>query len=131
MASSRRKSAAIALAVIGVAGLSLASAAQLNVTSGSLAAGNTVVAACQPAATPVTTGFTNAFATGGYTTTAVTLGNVDALCAGLNVRITVTNAAGASLGEATGTAAAGATSYTLPAGISAAAITGVSVIISG
>ena len=46
MASTRRKSAAIALAVIGVAGLSLAAAAQLNITSSSLGAGTVTVASC-------------------------------------------------------------------------------------
>ena len=46
MASTRRKSAAIALAVIGVAGLSLAAAAQLNITSDSLGAGSIDVGAC-------------------------------------------------------------------------------------
>ena len=46
MASTRRKSAAIAIAIIGVAGLSLAAAATLNINSNSLAAGSTLVAAC-------------------------------------------------------------------------------------
>ena len=39
MANNRRKSAAIALAVIGIAGLSLASASQLTVNSNDLHAG--------------------------------------------------------------------------------------------
>ena len=46
-----RKSAAIALAVVGVAGLSLASAAQLTVNSSSLGAGTSVVASCDDAIT--------------------------------------------------------------------------------
>src|SRR5659263_248485 len=39
-----RKSLAVALAIVGVAGLSMASAAQLNVTSDTVAAGTSVVA---------------------------------------------------------------------------------------
>ena len=49
MASARRKSAALALAVVGVAGLSLASAATLNVNSQTLGAGTTIVASCDDA----------------------------------------------------------------------------------
>ena len=131
MASARRKSAAIALAVVGIAGLSLASAAQLNVGTGSLGATSEIVESCQPANTPITLGFTNAYASGGYRTSAVSLKAVDAACAGLAVRITVSDAAGASLGEVVGVAAVGTTSYTLPATVGAATIEGVSVVISG
>ncbi len=49
MANNRRKSAAIALAVIGIAGLSLASASTLTINSGSIAAGTVSVTGCDDA----------------------------------------------------------------------------------
>ena len=55
-----RKSAAIALAVVGVAGLSLASAAQLTINNSSLGAGTSVVAPCDK--TGITVGYTNTYA---------------------------------------------------------------------
>ena len=55
MANNRRKSAAIALAVIGIAGLSLASASTLTVNSSSIAAGTVAVTGCD---TAVNVGYT-------------------------------------------------------------------------
>ncbi len=46
MASTRRKAAAVAIAIVGVAGLSLAAAAQLNITTDTLGAGTQAIAAC-------------------------------------------------------------------------------------
>lgn len=132
MASARRKSAAIALAVIGIAGLSLASAAQLNVSTGSLGASSEIVESCQPASGPaIGLGFTNVYAATGYATSGVSLNDVAAACTGLAVRITVADAAGASLGEVVGIAATGDTSYALPANVDATLIESVSVVISG
>jgi len=76
MASTRRKSAAIALAVIGVAGLSLAAAAQLNINSTTLAAGTTLVAACD------TDGIAVDYTVLGTTVTEVLLSGVNGNCAG-------------------------------------------------
>lgn len=131
MASTRRKSAAIALAVVGIAGLSLASAAQLNVGTGSLGAGNSIVAACQPTATPVTVNFTAALATGGttYNAASVQLGALDAACNGKSYRIQATGATGAIGAEVTGTVSGTSISATLNA--PAANVTGVSVVIYG
>ncbi|WP_199422788.1 hypothetical protein [Actinotalea solisilvae] len=139
MASARRKSAAVALAVIGVAGLSLASAAQLNVNSASLGAANTVVASCQPSDNnPATTtdaigvGFTNGWNAGAYRTTEVKLTNVNAACAGLAVRVALVGTTGAVLHEFTGTATADTTTLTLPAGsVSSADVVSASVVIAG
>ncbi|MDO8106643.1 hypothetical protein Q6348_05465 [Isoptericola sp. b441] len=58
MPDNRRKSAAIALAVIGVAGLSLASASNLSLSGGTIQAGSTNVSDCQPSASPVGTRLT-------------------------------------------------------------------------
>ena len=57
--NNRRKVMAVGLAIVGVAGLSLASASQLNLTwSGNFQTGAvTVDASCQPAANAITTSF--------------------------------------------------------------------------
>lgn len=86
MASTRRKSAAIALAIIGVAGLSLASAAQLNVNASSLGAGTTLVASCDDA---VDVAFTNIVTAGAYMVDDVIVSDIAAACDGLTIGITV------------------------------------------
>jgi hypothetical protein len=129
MASTRRKSAAIALAIVGVAGLSLASAAQLNIGTGSLGAGASVVAACQ--ATPITVAFAPAayVAPGAYKATQVTLGAIAATCNNHSYRVQATGAAGIALGtEAVGTTGVATTVVVPLAGVDAAAVTGISVI---
>ncbi|GGC05292.1 hypothetical protein [Cellulomonas carbonis] len=140
MALSRRKSAAVALAVVGVAGLSLASAAQLNVTTGSLGAASEVVASCQPdggTAIAVTFGSAYDAATKAYRTGSVVLSDVLAACANQGVDITVFDVNGTALATATGTAAEGTKSFTLvpvdPAAttVDPAAVEGVAVVIAG
>lgn len=100
MASTRRKSAAIALAVVGIAGLSLASAATLNITSGTLQAGTEDLAGCQGGAA-VDVSFDNVFdaGTGAYRTSGVNLAGIAALCAEQNIGITLIGADGAALGD--------------------------------
>lgn len=92
MASTRRKSAAIALAVVGIAGLSLASAATLTVNAGSLGAGTTTLdAACDAA---VDADFTTVFnaTTGAYDVDSLTVSGIDdTACAGQTIRVTVTD----------------------------------------
>ena len=129
MASTRRKSAAIALAVVGIAGLSLAAAAQLNIGVGSLGAGNSVVSACQ--ATAITVSFApGAPVAGEYPATQVTLGGIAAGCNNHSYRVQATGAAGAALGtEATGSTGTAATIVVPLAGVDAADVTGVSVVI--
>lgn len=107
MASARRKSAAIALAVVGVAGLSLASAAQLTVNSASLGAGQDVVASCDTDG--ITVDFTTAYDSGSYDTTGVVLTGVAAACAGLDIDVTLADDAGLVLDDYSGTVTAGGT----------------------
>lgn len=57
MSKNRRKSVAIALAVIGVAGLSLASASQLTVNSNNLQAGAATVGQCDTDGVDVSYGY--------------------------------------------------------------------------
>src|SRR5665647_1888349 len=102
--SKGRKSAAIALAIVGVAGLSLASAAQLTVNSASLGAGTSVVASCDTDGIAVT--YTNVYnaATGVYNTSAVQLTGIAPACNGLNYQVQLKGTSGAALGaEVTGT----------------------------
>lgn len=86
----RRRLTAVALALVGVAGLGLASAAQLNVTGGTLAAGTAVVASCQTSGT-ISVGFTAGYVTGGYQATAVTFYGVHADCAGRTIEVQLLN----------------------------------------
>jgi hypothetical protein len=85
MASTRRKSAAIALAVVGIAGLSLASAAQLNVNASSLGAGTDVVASCDTDGIDVD--FTNVLDGIEYNSTELVLSDVNAACNGLAFQV--------------------------------------------
>ena len=92
MASTRRKSAAIALAVVGIAGLSLASAATLTIGTGSLGAGTTTLDASCDAA--VDADFTTVFnaVSGAYDVDSLTVSGIDNVaCAGQNIRVTVTD----------------------------------------
>ena len=119
-----RKSLAIALGIVGIAGLSMASAAQLTVASSTVAAGTVAVSGCDAA---VSVNYTTAWATGGYQVTSINVTGIDATaCAGLTVRATLTDTAGASLG---GGSAAVAASVAIPVTISAAAVEGVAVAI--
>jgi hypothetical protein len=89
-ASTRRKVGALGLAVVGLAGLSIASAAQLNITSDTLAAGSTTVAACQTSG-PIRATFTTSW-TGtpaAYRATAVVLSGIDYACNGASVKVTL------------------------------------------
>jgi hypothetical protein len=121
--SNRRKSIAIALAVLGVAGLSLASASQLTLNgTASVQSGMLQVNAdCQTApitltfSAPVRTGTTYASATvnlAGVNNTAVTG------CAGKNYKLSLldsTNGLVAGTTEQTGTIAATSLSIAIPA----------------
>jgi len=96
MASTRRKSAAIALAVVGVAGLSLAAAAQLDLNSETLGAGSTVVASCDDdvADDGIGVTFTRGWAATEDVTSAVNFATVGSTCAGLDYELTVLGADG-------------------------------------
>ena len=129
--STSLKLAAVALGVAGLVGLTISSAASLNLTGGTIGAGSTVVAACQTSPTPITVSFVNSYSatTPGYTITGVKLSSLDTACAGQNVKITLEGASNASLGEITGTAVAGANTFTLSTPISAASVVGSAVAI--
>ena len=78
-------------------------AASLNLTSNSLGAATTTVAACQSATLTATYTTSYTAATPGYTVGTVTVSGLTSGCYSHAYRITLTGAADASLGEATGT----------------------------
>ncbi|MCV2395065.1 hypothetical protein OEB99_12170 [Actinotalea sp. M2MS4P-6] len=134
MPISRRKSAAIALAVLGVAGLSLASASTLDLTGGTVQAGVTDLTDCQTSG-DITIGFgTPGFAGGSYGVSSVVLQDVDAACAGKAVRVTLLDDAGSPVAaELTTTVAspfAGGDVSLTSAAVAAASISSVAVVIS-
>ena len=136
-----RRFAAAVLALVGLAGLGIASAAQLNLTTTPLGAGTEIVATCQGAGT-ITVGYTTGWNTSGtaaYKVSAVTFSGVNAACVGKAYRIQLLNASSAALGtEIVGTVPAlGAGGTFSTAGIAAASqqraqdLGGVAVIIVG
>lgn len=119
---STRRRAALALAVVGVSGLGIASAAQLTVSSRTLQAGSATVGECQPATQAVAVSFTSAFASGAYNASGVTLSNVAAACGGKTYRIQVATTAGLAI-DLNGAAAGTDLTGTLPAGGGSVAVT--------
>jgi hypothetical protein len=124
-----RKSLALALAVVGVAGLSMASAAQLTVTSTDVVAGVDTVADCDADGVTVSYSPTYTSSVPGYTVNAVTIGDLDGTCTG-TVSVTVTGAANAALANGSIAYAAGSVVVTLSSTVPVASIYGVAVAIS-
>ena len=108
-------------------------AASLNLTSDSLGAGNATVAACQSATLNATYTTSYSATAPGYTVGTVTVTGLAATCYTKPYKVTLSTTAGASLGEATGTTPATGTSFavTFTPAVSAASVTGISVVISG
>jgi hypothetical protein len=112
----------------GVYGL----AASLNLTTDSLGAEFQVVAACQ--ATALNATYTSSYTAGtpGYTVGTVTVTGLAAGCQSKAYKITLSGAADASLGEATGSTGTGASfAATFSPAVSAKLVTGVALVISG
>ena len=115
MASNRRKSAAVALAILGVAGLSLASASQLNLTSTTVQAGSVVVADCQPTSTPIAVTYTTSFTSPDYKVATVKLAGIDAACNGKALEVKVLDSTGAALATMTSASVTSGTMTLTPA----------------
>ncbi len=127
-----RKSLAVALAIVGVAGLSMASAAQLNITSDPVAAGVTTVGTCQ-GVPPVTVAYTTAFTSGVYNVTGVTVSAINAGCSGHNLELTLMSDPTTAIpgGTVAPTAITGVSqTFNLSgSGVSAASVTNIAVVI--
>jgi hypothetical protein len=148
MASSKssksRKVLAVGLAVLGVAGLSLASATQLNLNANNaqFQAGVQTVTNCQPNGQDITVGFGAPTLTAGtYGTTTVEFRNVSTACASKLSRVALTYGTTPATVEVpsatTGTTVAltnvsagyGTLAVTLPAAVAADAVTKVALTI--
>jgi len=128
----KRVLAAIFAGVV-VFGAVLGAAASLNLTTDSLGAATTTVTACQAGALDATYTSTYSATAPGYTVGTVTVNGLAATCYSLAYKITLSGAGNASLGEATGTTPASGTSFsaTFAPAVGAAAVTGISMVISG
>jgi hypothetical protein len=108
-------------------------AASLNLTSESLGAADTTVAACQAGQLTATYSTSYSASVPGYAVGTVTVTGLAATCYSKAYRITLSGSGSASLGEATGTTPASGTSFaaTVSPAVDAAALTGIAVVISG
>lgn len=126
------KSRYLVPATVGVVvfGAVTAFAASLSVSSSSLGAGNATVQSCNSTASVT---YNTAPSAGVYKVTTAPV-TTAAACAGMSYRVTLTGASNATLGEVTGTldatTGAGLPDFTSSA-ISASAVQGVSVVITG
>ncbi len=138
MASKRRKSAAIALAFIGVAGLSLASASTLGITPGTLQAGTQDLTNCQTGnVTAKVAAGTYSASLVGFQSGSVTISGISAACGGKTVSAQLIGVGNVALGSPvsllipTVVAPATATaSLSAPANVTAESVKGIAVIIS-
>ena len=119
MASTSRKSAAIALAVVGVAGLSLAAAAQLTVNNTTLQAGATTIDAECDADGVVAMDYDYTFTAGAYVLSAVNVTGIDADCITDMIGVTLIPETGSAI-SLTDTAVTGATATWTGAGLNGA-----------
>ena len=108
-------------------------AASLNLTTESLGAADTTVAACQAGQLTATYSTSYSASVPGYAVGTVTVTGLAATCYSKAFRITLSGSGNASLGEATGTTPATGSSFaaTFSPAIDAAAVTGLGVVISG
>jgi hypothetical protein len=119
-------------AAAAIFGATYGLAASLGLTSDTLGAGTSVVAACQAGTLNATYTPTYAAAQPGYQVTTVTLTGLQAGCFSKPYKVTLSGAAGASLGEVTGTTPASGTTVAIVfANVNAANVTGISVVFSG
>jgi hypothetical protein len=121
------------LAAVMAFGAAYGLAASLNLTTESLGAADTTVAACQAGALTATYTTSYSAATPGYSVGTVTVTGLAATCYSKAYRITLAGAANVSLGEATGTTPGSGTSFaaTFSPAVNAVSVTAIAVVISG
>lgn len=128
-----KRALVIALAGMLTFGVVYGFAASLNLTTESLGAADTTVAACQAGALTATYTNTYSATVPGYAVGTVTVTGLASTCYTKAYKITLSGAGNASLGEATGTTPSSGTSFaaTFSPSVNAASITGIGVVISG
>jgi len=121
---------AVIVALVVFGGTFAFAASLGGITTGSVGDSATVVASCD------TDGVTTAFTSPAWDGTAKNYGvsqldvpGTNTACNGDSIKVTLTDTAGDSLGEATGTVAAGAASLTFSS-VSASAVEGIEVVIA-
>lgn len=128
------KRIAIAVLVGGVVfGAVFGLAASINVSSDGLGAGNASVAACQSGT--LTSSFATAYDSSipGYAVSTVTVSGLQSGCYDKDYSVTLTGSGNAPLGEVAGTTPSSGAGFDLDfgsAGVAAAALTGVHVVIA-
>ncbi len=121
------------LLAAAMAGGGYAFAASANVASDDLSAGTAVTASCQATtltATYPAAGLSYDASEPGYKVATVSLTGVTAGCVGKSAKLELTGAANVALGEATTTLVLGANTFTYAVPVSAAAVTGVAVVVA-
>jgi hypothetical protein len=133
----KRLMLALAIAAVVFGGV-YGFAASLGVSSKTLGAANTVVAACQSTSLQASYATTYDSTIPGYKVGVVTVTGLDTTsptnCASKSFKIAIVNASNVSLGEVSGTTPASGTSFTADftsSNVSAANATGIQVAISG
>ena len=131
--STLKRALVIALAGVLTFGAVYGFAASLNLTTDSLGAADTAVAACQ--AGQLTATYTSSYSATvpGYAVGTVTVTGLASTCYSKAYKITLSGAGNVSLGEATGTTPGTGTSFaaTFSPALNAASVTGIGVVISG
>jgi hypothetical protein len=128
-----KRSLAALLAAVMTFAAAYGLAASLNLTTESLGAADTTVAACQSATLTATYTSSYSASTPGYAVGTVIVTGLQSTCYGMDYRITLSGAGDASLGEATGTTPGSGSSFaaTFSPAVDATAVTGIAVVISG
>ena len=126
---------ALIIAIAGVLtfGAVYGFAASLNLTTDSLGAADTTVAACQAGALTATYTSSYSSTVPGYAVGTVTVTGLASTCYAKAYKITLSGSGNTSLGETTGTTPSSGTSFaaTFSPALNAASITGIGVVISG
>ena len=107
-------------------------AASLNLTTSTLGAASTTVAACQAGTLTATYAPTYSATIPGYQAGVITIGGLTSTCYSMPYKITLSGAGGTSLGEVTGTTPNTGTSFNTTAETSSAAsVTAINLVING
>lgn len=137
--NARRRFAAAVLAIVGVAGLGIASAAQLNLSASAISAGSTLISSCQALGTTITVTFPTTFSAtpppAAYRVSTVKLTNVSSNCDTKAYSLQLLNNSGVALGtltEVTGNlAVVGGIALITVGTVDAAAVGGVALVVQG